>query len=423
MTTRRAFLASAGALVAAMGIPVRRALADAGAADNGKKFVFVFNPGGWDPTRAFATEFGNANVDMEPDARPGLAGGITYVDHPARPAVHAFFENWHEQTAVLNGVLVPSIAHDVCTMITMTGDSTGASPDWPALLATEARDDYTLPCIVLDGPSFPGQFGVSVARTGTNGQLSALLSGRALEWSDTPVRAPSPPAEDLVDRYLSRRASARRDASQSLVETTLTADFATSLDRASSLKDLRYVMSFGGSGNTFADQSKIAVQALSIGVSRCVTIATPGGSAFAWDSHTQNDATQSPLWDGMFSGLSELLALLQATPGSASGKTLADETIVVVLSEMGRTPLLNGFSGKDHWPYTSAMLIGSGLRGSRVVGGFDDHYQGVGIDPATAGAGTEPLTSASIGATLLAAAGIDPSADVPHAPPITGLLA
>ena len=97
---------------------------------------------------------------------------------------------------------------------------------------------------------------------------------------------------------------------------------------------------------------------------------------------------------------------------------------MVVLSEMGRTPMLNGFNGKDHWPYTSALLFGPGITGDRVIGGFDESYYGLTIDPATA----EPdpngtvLSAEALGATLLQYAGVDPNPFVSGVSPITGVL-
>ena len=45
-----------------------------------------------------------------------------------------------------------------------------------------------------------------------------------------------------------------------------------------------------------------------------------------------------------------------------------DEVCIVVLSEMGRTPYQNGGKGKDHWQHTSAMPMGSGIRGGKPAG-------------------------------------------------------
>ena len=36
---------------------------------------------------------------------------------------------------------------------------------------------------------------------------------------------------------------------------------------------------------------------------------------------------------------------------------------------MTRTPKLNSDGGKDHWPSTSALLIGSSIDGGKVLGG------------------------------------------------------
>ena len=117
------------------------------------------------------------------------------------------------------------------------------------------------------------------------------------------------------------------------------------------------------------------------------------------------------------------MQLLENTPGEREER-LADETVVVVLSEMGRTPQLNALDGKDHWPFTSAMLIGPGLTGSRVVGGFDALYYGRSVDPSSGEiAASGPLLSAeTLGATLLTLADIDPALHVAGVEPLWGIL-
>jgi hypothetical protein len=53
---------------------------------------------------------------------------------------------------------------------------------------------------------------------------------------------------------------------------------------------------------------------------------------------------------------------------------MLDDTLVVVMSEFGRTPKLNPFAGRDHWPnaYTQ-ILAGGGVRGGQVYGASDKH--------------------------------------------------
>jgi len=62
---------------------------------------------------------------------------------------------------------------------------------------------------------------------------------------------------------------------------------------------------------------------------------------------------------------------------------IRDKLVVVVQSEMGRTPTYNGGNGKDHWSIGSAWFLGRGVKGNRVVGATDAGQFAVPIDPAT----------------------------------------
>ena len=422
---RRNFLkgCAGAAAVLGAGLPMRHARAATSGSD--LKFIFVFNNGGWDPTRVFAPEFSNRNVDMEPGAALSTRGGMQWVSHPDRPSVDAFFQANSSRMLVSNGMLVRSISHDICTMLALTGSTSGFAPDWPAIIAAAASDRFTLPHLVLGGPSFPGELGVAVARSGGNGQLEGLLSGNILDWSDTPVAGLSQPSQGAIDRYLLRRASARAALGTGTPDQGMSGAFADAVQKAVDLKDYRYVMDFTG-GTDLASQAAVAVDALRVGLSRCVTLGYPGNNGgLGWDSHADNDATQSQLFEGLFLGLAQLMSLLETTPGTLGG-TLADETAVVVLSEMGRTALLNATNGKDHWPYTSAMLVGpDNFTTDRVIGGFDDGYYGLDIDLASgepdSGSG-RILSAEALGATLLAAADIDPAEHIMDADPIMGIL-
>lgn len=421
---RRRFLGGSAALAGSVGAGLwspRTARASTDAAN--RRFLFVFNNGGWDPTRVFAPEFSNRNVAMEAAAERATAGSITYVDHPDRPSVRSFFETNHGDMLVLNGVQVRSIAHEICTMIALTGDTSGFKPDFATIIASHDTTNSTLPHLVLDGPSFPGDLGTAVARSGANGQLENLLSGEIRAWNDEPVSDLPATYEGIVDRYVSRRARAREAIARSTVDQKLSTDFLDAFDKAAGLEDYRYVMDFS-SNASLPSQASVAVQALSSGLSRCVSLGFPGFSGgLGWDSHTQNDETQSGLFETLFAGLGQLVALLRSTPGTST-PTLFDETVVVVQSEMGRTPQLNNTLGKDHWPYTSLFMLGGGITTDRVVGGFDDAYVGDLVDLAS-GESTDSgrvLSAEAVGAALLSLADVDPAQYVSGADPLDGIL-
>ncbi len=79
---------------------------------------------------------------------------------------------------------------------------------------------------------------------------------------------------------------------------------------------------------------------------------------------------------------------------------LLDETLVVVMSEMGRTPKINPRAGRDHWTFCySAMLAGAGIRGGTVYGESDSQAAYV---------KDKPVSTADLCATIYHCLGIDP---------------
>jgi len=413
---RRGALTGGAAALASLGIDPRRAFADVSPGD--LRFLFVFAPGGWDPLTVFAPMFGSGSVDMEAEAQTGTAGGIPFVDHEGRPSVRAFFEAWHESTLLLNGISVRSLSHEISTSMVISGSSGTDAPDWATRLASAQQAEFTLPHLVLGGPAQAGDLGTAVARTGAMGQLDGLLSGEILENGDRYDGRPSLPAEHVIDAYMARRAAGRVLGARDALETARTADFQASLERTRALKDRRQDMEFVP-GFDLLSQADAALEALSLGIARCASVAHPA----TWDTHA-NNAQQSDLFEDLFGTLAQVMERMAARPGSTGGSQL-DETVMVVLSEMGRTPKLNGALGRDHWPYTSAMLVGPGLSGDRVVGGWDERYYGLGVDRASGeiSESADLLGTDSLGATILALAGLDPASDLPGAEAIAGVLA
>ncbi len=86
----------------------------------------------------------------------------------------------------------------------------------------------------------------------------------------------------------------------------------------------------------------------------------------AWDTHTKNF---SILKDNKLPGLDQTYSALME---DLDGRGLLDETLVVVMSEMGRTPRVNANGGRDHWTYCySVLFAGAGIRGGSVYGASD----------------------------------------------------
>ena len=411
---RASLAASAGGLLP-WSLPLRAA------APTGRKFIFVVIFGGWDVTRVFAPEFDNGAVSMEDDAALATVGGLSFVDHPSRPGVRALLERCRERLLVINGLVVPSVSHTACMRLAMTGNNVATAGDWPVLLASDRADHHSLPHVVVRGPQYPGSMGGLVTRIGTSGSVEALLRGEILEWDDqspVTIEASSLSAMDQLVQTLADRGA---DGATFERQRALLESYATSLSRGASAEALVDDVSWSADESLTA-QADLAVDLLRLGASRCVTIASED---ISWDSHQDNDLKQSGLFEMLFTGLDHLMTAGEAARGDAGG-SLADETVVVVMSEMGRTPGLNDAFGKDHWSHTSAMLIGPGITGDRVLGGFDELFYGQPVDPATGEvdeAGGVQISPRVFGATLMALAGMDPAEHLPNEEVLTGALA
>jgi len=407
-TTRRTFLSGALAALSLAPGGVARAQAI-----DGPRFLVVQASGGWDPLAVFAPLYDRRSIQMEPGTAPLSVGNLSLVDGPGRPAVRAFFERHHARTLVLNGVAARSVNHETCSAVVLTGSTSDDRPDFATLLAHGARDRYDLPHIAISGPVFPGPYGVLVSRA--QGALTPLVRGTLAEQTEPPVEALPEAVGRRVDHFIEQRVAA---LVQGYPTSQHVADLAEGWQRARRLLD--GAASFDiRSSPTLGGRAETAIGALADGLCRCATIDT----GFVWDTHIDN-SQQAPQFQTLFAALDQIVDQLDATPGPG-GAPLSDDTVLVVLSEMARTPIYNGTGGRDHWPFTSMMLLGPGLRGDRQVGGYTEGYLGIGIDPTTGDRDPSRagISTADLAATLLTLGGMDPGDHLPGAVPLTGLLA
>ncbi|MCS7044805.1 MAG: DUF1501 domain-containing protein [Gemmataceae bacterium] len=114
----------------------------------------------------------------------------------------------------------------------------------------------------------------------------------------------------------------------------------------------------------------------------------------AWDTHTKNCEILRNV------NLPEFDQTYTALLTDLHDRGLLDETLVVVMSEMGRTPRINGNAGRDHWTYCYGMwFAGGGIRGGTVVGESDAQAAYV---------KDRPISPADVVATIYECLGIDP---------------
>ena len=65
---------------------------------------------------------------------------------------------------------------------------------------------------------------------------------------------------------------------------------------------------------------------------------------------------------------------LRKMPGKEPGKTMWDETMIVIAHEFGRNPEMNSNGGRDHWgPCFTNLFMGGGVKPGRVIGSTDGY--------------------------------------------------
>ncbi len=366
----------------ALGPLLRTRKATAAAPSSPRRLILVFAQGGWDTTYSIDPKTQSDEIDI-PDGGTGCqvktygSGGLDafLTSGPAGTSVDTFFTAYAANTAIVRGISVASVAHAECAKRMCTGTRDSTSPDMGAIVAHDLADSLPLPYLILGDTAFSGPYAASAGRVGPTNQIIALLDPKqAYQTGSSKPFATTSAEDDVLQAYSMASATATRtDRAANGYNAARVDDLTFSLQHARLLQGK--AASFGHRGATLklADQVTLGVTALQQGIAQSVMLNTE----LKWDTHSQN-TDQEASHQALFDGLKQLLDALATTPGQQSGTYMIDDTCVVVFSEMGRTPKLNANSqpGKDHWPVTSAMVMGAGVKGGVVLGATTDGLDG-----------------------------------------------
>ena len=350
--SRRQFLRSAGALAALGAVPgfLGRALAASGAS-SGKTLVLVFLRGGADglsivpPVGDPAYRAARPTLALVP---PGRDGGALRLDDvfALHPALSPLLPLWSDRTlgivhaAGLTGATRSHFdAQDFCESGT------------PGLKSTA---DGWLNRAVQRAPGPDGAFRV-VALQPT---LPRMLVG------DAPAVAMSSLGQFRLPGGLGGSSAFDALYAQAVDTALRTTGLETfeALREAGSAKLAQLPPDNGAAyGNApIARRLQDVARLIRSGVGLQVAVTDMGG----WDTHV-NEGTEK---GQLASRLAELGGALAAFARDL-GTRWAD-TRVVVMTEFGRTARENGNRGTDHGTASVMLVLGGGVRGGRVVGGY-----------------------------------------------------
>jgi len=142
-----------------------------------------------------------------------------------------------------------------------------------------------------------------------------------------------------------------------------------------------------------SDAIALALKMIDNDLITCVNLGFGG-----FDTHQGQTARLQPILGGVDFLIGRLVEGLRL-----AGKL--DSTLIVLYSDFGRTPKVNGSNGRDHWPTGGALMIGGGIDGGRAVGASDDNLNAVDlVNPTTGQETTDAATGVQLNPTHLGGA-------------------
>jgi hypothetical protein len=383
---RRDFLKWCAATGLGLAVPNRSGSALCAAERNdlpvyeGPYFVVCNASGGWDTTYLMDPKgvdginrlysqgdiLTDGAINFAPTARH-ISDGMSNED---------FFAKYAKELLVLNGLDYSVNNHSPCSRYMATGNLDSlAWPTFAALIA--ACRDREAPLSFLTFGNFSGTGNlVPMARVPYIPSLKLLANADAVQGIPQHQYH-----EAFVNDHIERALAEQQDRRKSSVR----------LPRQARAENMLYAAQWNSQAlsritphipkdipkDSLSQQAEIALASFKAGV--CVSANLTIGQ---FDSHQKNDQDQMKL-------IPKFLASIDYLLRRAEDLKIREKLVLIIQSEMGRTPTYNKGDGKDHWSIGSIMFLGPGIRGNRVIGATDEGQFVVPVNPKTLKPNTE----------------------------------
>lgn len=281
-----------------------------------------------------------------------------------------FYAEFGDELLVFNGLDYSVNNHSPCSRYMATGklDSL-AYPTFAALVAACQGPDCPLSFLTFGNYSATGNL-VAMSRVPYLPSLKRIANADSIEGN---VRSPYHDdfALSRIEQALGERRSDRE--TQPLLPRRQRAENMLYAAQVNSKALARVTPHIPKSipKQRLAQQAEIALASFKAGV--CVSANLSIGQ---FDSHANNDPDQMKLIPELLEGIAYVLH-------RAEELQIREKLVVIVQSEMGRTPTYNKGNGKDHWSIGSIMFLGPGVKGNRVIGSTDEGQFAVPLKPDT----------------------------------------
>ncbi len=341
----------------------------------GPMWFFVHAGGGWDPTMLCdpkGTPAINRSYTVDQIGRAGSIAYAPIVYNDGAYSNKTFFDKFGSRLCVVNGVETMTNNHDTGTVHTWSGRLGDGNPALGALIAGVKAPNK--PLAFVSGGGFDKTEGLtSVTRVDNIDTLSRIAYPNRNDPSKEDDRFHSAETATRIAKFQSERLDAAIKGqtlpalggimSQLYLSRTGSNELDLLMKHAPSQEEIR-------NAPALVRQAMIAIAGYQAGISVCVS-ASVGG----FDTHGNHDENQANAMGRLLSEVDRLI--------DYADQKIGNNFVVVVGSDFGRTPIYNAQNGKDHWSATSMMVLGTGVRGDRVVGATDEKQLSVGVDPAS----------------------------------------
>jgi hypothetical protein len=320
-----------------------------------------------------------------------------------------------DELAFLYGIHVESNQHGPATMHINTGSTFQGSASVGAWAVYGlGSENQNLPCFIVLQDARGGP--VNGPAVWQSGYLPASFQG-------TPLRSSGPPILDLVSpegvsrpqlrreldllQWMNQRHASRQSEPDQLEARIAAYELAFRMQtEAPGVVDIsgepEHITKMYGldkeASAPFGRQCLLARRLVEKGVRFVMLVHGVEDSVVSWDHHTELKELLPPRIRETDQPIAALLKDLKQ-------RGLLDETLVVWTTEMGRTPMAQGFNaqpGRDHNQHAAVTwMAGAGIQGGSTVGQTDDF----GLRAAN-----EPLEVRDVHATILHQLGLDQQA-------------
>lgn len=409
-------------LLAAMGITAGMPISVARAAtcSSPKYFVSVFVKGGWDTTMFCDPKGNHLSVDgntpinyFNPDlirGKHGKIGNGYRADTPfswAPPSAVSslqdgfdteelyeryFIDMANEHGMVLiNGMDAMTNSHTIGRRNIFSGNQASGYPTIAALYAAILNKNIAMPFVTFGGYDETSSL-IALSRIGDPSFFEDITDHAVSNLTDDENALMQAVALKQNRRYaMSSIGHQRRQTVQKFIDSkTSDSSVANLLKMAPKytsndplLQTVENQLPLGTEdGYLHSDMDILQAELLATAFSSGLSV-TGNLYLSSADSHRDNDTRQLEIQCKYIRAVDRFWKTAKKMD-DAYGSSMTDHTTMYSASEFSRTPWYNKDNGKDHWPTTTVMLSGAGVRGQqKVIGASDDGFLPINVDPTT----------------------------------------